>query len=96
MIAESTTPMTTPAASTEIRRGFLAMVPLWAGVSPFAMTFGILARTAGFTALETQALSMLVFAGSAQIRDRDPLRGRRGRGRDRRDGPGAEPAPHPL
>ena len=67
MIAESTTPMTTPAASTEIRRGFLAMVPLWAGVAPFAMTFGILARTAGFTALETQALSMLVFAGSAQI-----------------------------
>ena len=67
MIAESTMPMTMPAASAEIRRGFLAMVPLWAGVAPFAMTFGILARTAGFTALEAQALSMFVFAGSAQI-----------------------------
>ena len=59
--------MTRTAASAEIRRGFLAMVPLWAGVVPFAMTFGILARTAGFTAPEAQALSMFVFAGSAQI-----------------------------
>ncbi len=51
----------------EIRRGFLAMIPLWAGVVPFALAFAILARTAGFNVLETQALSGLVFAGAAQV-----------------------------
>src|SRR5215207_5273278 len=51
----------------EIRRGFLAMIPLWAGVVPFALAFAILARTAGFSVLETLALSGLVFAGSAQV-----------------------------
>lgn len=51
----------------EIRRGFLAMMPFWLGVIPFALAFGILARTNGFTVIETQLLSMLVFAGSAQL-----------------------------
>jgi 4-azaleucine resistance transporter AzlC len=51
----------------EVRRGFLAMLPLWAGVVPFALAFALLARTAGFSALETQGLSLLVFAGGAQI-----------------------------
>ncbi len=55
------------AYAAEVRRGVLAMVPLWAGVLPFALAFGLLARTAGFSVLETQALSALVFAGSAQI-----------------------------
>jgi 4-azaleucine resistance transporter AzlC len=43
------------------------MLPLWVGVIPFGATFAILARGGGFSALETQALSMLVFAGSAQL-----------------------------
>lgn len=51
----------------EVRRGFLAMVPLWAGVVPFAMAFAVLARTAGFSIWETLSLSVFVFAGSAQI-----------------------------
>lgn len=51
----------------ELRRGFLAMVPLWLGVMPFALASAILARTVGFSAIETQALSLLVFAGSAQV-----------------------------
>jgi len=34
---------------------------------PFAIAFAIAARAAGFTIYETQALSMLVFAGSAQL-----------------------------
>lgn len=50
-----------------VRRGFVAMMPLWVGVIPFGATFAILARGSGFSALETQALSMLVFAGSAQL-----------------------------
>jgi len=49
------------------RRGFLAMVPLWLGVVPFALVYAVLARDAGLSLLETQALSVLVFAGSAQV-----------------------------
>lgn len=51
----------------EVRRGFAAMLPLWLGVVPFALAFAILARTSGFSVLETEALSVLVFAGSAQL-----------------------------
>lgn len=50
-----------------LRRGFLAMIPLWMGVVPFAVAFAILAREEGFTGLETQAMSMLIFAGSVQL-----------------------------
>lgn len=48
-------------------RGALAVLPLWVGVAPFGIAFAILARTAGFSALTTQALSLLVFAGASQV-----------------------------
>ena len=51
----------------EVGRGAVALLPLLAGVVPFAIAFAIAARAAGFTIYETQALSMLVFAGSAQL-----------------------------
>lgn len=51
----------------EIRRGFLAAMPFWFGLIPFAFAFAVLARTSGLSEIETQALSMLVFAGSAQL-----------------------------
>jgi 4-azaleucine resistance transporter AzlC len=51
----------------ELRRGALMTVPLWPGVTAFGVAFAMLARTSGFSALETQALSMLLFAGSAQL-----------------------------
>jgi 4-azaleucine resistance transporter AzlC len=47
--------------------GFAAMVPLWVGVAPFGVAYAVIARDAGLSVLETQALSALVFAGSAQI-----------------------------
>lgn len=43
------------------------MVPLWVGVVPFGLAYAVLAREAGLSVLETQALSALVFAGSAQV-----------------------------
>ena len=49
------------------RRGFLALAPLWLGVAPFAVAYAITARSAGLSLVETQALSVLVFAGSAQF-----------------------------
>lgn len=48
-------------------RGFRAMVPLWLGVIPFGLAYAVTARSAGLSILETQALSVLVFAGSAQF-----------------------------
>jgi 4-azaleucine resistance transporter AzlC len=45
----------------------LATAPLWPGVVPFGIAFAILARASGFSGVETQAMSMLVFAGSAQL-----------------------------
>ncbi len=49
------------------RRGFLAMAPLWLGVVPFGLAFALTSRSAGLSLVETQALSLFVFAGSAQF-----------------------------
>lgn len=43
------------------------MAPLWLGVVPFGLAYAVLARDAGLSLLETQSLSVFVFAGSAQI-----------------------------
>jgi len=48
-------------------RGFWALAPLWLGVIPFALAFAVTARAAGLSLLETQALSVFVFAGAAQF-----------------------------
>lgn len=47
--------------------GFRAMVPLWLGVIPFSLAYAVTARGAGLSVVETQALSLFVFAGSAQV-----------------------------
>jgi len=67
VLARQTPTGGTDSLAGEVRRGFLAIVPLWAGVVPFALAFAVLARTAGFSLVETQALSLFVFAGSAQV-----------------------------
>lgn len=51
----------------EFRRGFLAVLPLLAGVAPFGMIYGLLAVQAGMPALAAQAMSSIVFAGSSQF-----------------------------
>jgi 4-azaleucine resistance transporter AzlC len=43
------------------------MAPLWLGVIPFGLAYAVLARGAGLSLVETQALSLLVFAGSSQV-----------------------------
>jgi 4-azaleucine resistance transporter AzlC len=47
--------------------GFRAIVPLWAGMIPFAIAYAVTARSAGLSLLDTQLMSLLVFAGSAQF-----------------------------
>jgi 4-azaleucine resistance transporter AzlC len=48
-------------------RGFVAIAPLWLGVVPFGIVYAVIARDAGLSVVETQALSLFVFAGSAQF-----------------------------
>lgn len=54
-------------ARSPFSRGFRALAPLWLGVVPFGVAYAVTARGAGLTIIETQALSALVFAGSAQV-----------------------------
>jgi 4-azaleucine resistance transporter AzlC len=49
------------------RHGVRAMAPLWLGVIPFGLAYAVLARDAGLSLVETQALSLFVFAGSSQV-----------------------------
>lgn len=53
--------------SGDFSRGFRRMMPLWLGVVPFGVAYAVTARDAGLSLLETQALSVFVFAGSAQV-----------------------------
>lgn len=47
--------------------GFRAVVPLWAGMIPFAIAYAVTARSAGLSIFDTQLMSLAVFAGSAQF-----------------------------
>jgi 4-azaleucine resistance transporter AzlC len=52
---------------TDLRRGALAMLPLWPGVFTFALAFATTAMASGFTVADTVTSSLFVFAGSAQF-----------------------------
>jgi 4-azaleucine resistance transporter AzlC len=58
--------MATP-RRTAFQRGFTVIAPLWLGVVPFGVVYAVIARDAGLSVVETQALSLFVFAGSAQF-----------------------------
>ena len=51
----------------EFLTGFRDELPILLGVVPFGMIYGILALAAGLTTGEAQAMSVIVFAGSAQF-----------------------------
>ncbi len=47
--------------------GVRAALPLWLGLTPYGLAFGLLGRTVGLSGGATQAMSLLVYAGSAQF-----------------------------
>jgi 4-azaleucine resistance transporter AzlC len=53
--------------SREFWLGVREELPILLGVVPFGMIYGILALSAGLSALDAQAMSSVVFAGSAQF-----------------------------
>ena len=54
-------------AKTEFLHGLRDELPILVGVVPFGMIYGILALGAGLSTTEAQAMSVIVFAGSAQF-----------------------------
>ena len=48
-------------------RGFTRLMPLWLGMIPFGAAYAVSARAAGLSLLETQLMSLIVFAGGAQF-----------------------------
>lgn len=50
-----------------MRDGFVALMPLWLAAAPFGALYAMEARLAGLSLLETQAMSLLVFAGASQL-----------------------------
>lgn len=53
--------------SREFLRGLRDQLPILLGVVPFGLIFGALARNAGIPTIESQAFSLLIFAGSSQF-----------------------------
>lgn len=58
---------TSPSPSSEFWLGVREELPILLGVIPFGMIYGILALSAGLSPLDAQAMSSVVFAGSAQF-----------------------------
>ena len=54
-------------AKNEFLHGIKDELPILVGVIPFGMIYGILALSAGLSKAEAQAMSVIVFAGSAQF-----------------------------
>lgn len=57
----------TPTPTSEFVAGVRAELPILLGVAPFGMIYGALAMAAGLPAALAQAMSAIVFAGSAQF-----------------------------
>lgn len=55
------------AKTTQLFNGIKDTAPLLVGVAPFGMIYGVLAVKAGLAAAEAQAMSLFLFAGSAQF-----------------------------
>jgi 4-azaleucine resistance transporter AzlC len=54
-------------AKAELRDGFVATLPLSIGTVPFGIAFALAAQTAGLSAAQTLAMSLLVYAGASQL-----------------------------
>lgn len=51
----------------DFMRGFVAMAPLWVGAIPVGIAYGLAARNAGLSAVETVLMSLTVFSAAAQL-----------------------------
>jgi len=49
------------------KAGFIASLPIAIGFIPIAITFGVVAQTAGLDFMQTMAMSIFIFAGASQF-----------------------------
>ena len=56
-----------PGGAPGVRDGFVALMPLWLATAPFGALYAMQARLAGLSLVETQAMSLVVFAGASQF-----------------------------
>jgi 4-azaleucine resistance transporter AzlC len=63
----TTSPVVAPARRREFLAGMRDEAPILLGVAPFGVIFGALAIAAGLSPLASQAMSSVIFAGSAQF-----------------------------
>jgi predicted branched-subunit amino acid permease len=56
-----------PSTAALFRRGFVGLLPFWIGAIPIGIAYGVAARGLGFSAFETQLMSLIVFSASAQV-----------------------------
>jgi len=63
----NTATMPEQAASSLFRKGFVAMLPLWAGAIPSGIAFGVVAHEAGIASVATVLMSLLVFSAAGQL-----------------------------
>lgn len=56
-----------PAWRSELRAGYVAMLPLWLGAAPFGVIYAVNAVAAGLSPAQILAMSLLVFAGASQF-----------------------------
>ncbi|MDB5078503.1 MAG: branched-chain amino acid permease [Chloroflexi bacterium] len=51
----------------EFIQGVIGSLPLWLGIIPFGLAYSLAAKTAGLNPFEIQGMSLLVYAGAAQL-----------------------------
>ena len=66
-MANSTVVTPTAGWRSDLREGYLTMLPLWLGAAPFGVIYAVSALAAGLTPAQILAMSLLVFAGASQF-----------------------------
>ncbi len=66
-MSETAAPAALARTLSPFREGLRAALPLWLGIAPYGLVFGLLGPHAGLGAAGTLAMSLIVFAGSAQF-----------------------------
>jgi predicted branched-subunit amino acid permease len=64
---EPSWPAESPGFLASLRAGFLAASPLLIGLVPFALIYGAAAKESGLSLGQTCGMSLMIFAGSAQL-----------------------------
>ncbi len=63
----STAALASPSGRNDFKQGFISSLALWPGTASFGLAYALAALAAGLNPLAIQAMSLLVYAGGAQL-----------------------------